>query len=108
MLVLAMFAAGLVLLALAAPQWSGWVGVAATAQLPNDQAILSWLGNLVADPAVALEAVTALAEQTLTSAEEMGLLLTLATVLLAAASIVGLVQLLGSERPLAATAEAQA
>jgi anti-sigma factor RsiW len=107
-LILAMFAAGLVLLALAAPQWSGWVGVAATAQLPNEQAILGWLGNLVADPAVALEAVTALAEQTLTGVEEMDLLFTLATVLLAAASIAGLVQLLGGERSLAATTEAQA
>lgn len=108
MLVLAMFAAGLGLLALAAPQWSGWVGAAATAQLPGDQAILGWLGNLVADPSIALEAVTAFAEQTLTGVEEMDVFFTLATVLLAAASIAGLVQLLGSERPLAAQAGAPA
>ena len=106
-LVLAMFAAGLGLLALAAPQWSSWAVAAATAQLPNNQAILSWLGNFMGDPAVALEAVTAFAEQALTGVEEMDVLFTLATVLLAAASIAGLVQLLGSEKPSAATAKAQ-
>ena len=108
MLVLAMFAAGLALLALAAPKWSGWAVAAATAQLPNEQAILGWLGNLVADPAIALETVTAFGQQTLTGVEEMDVLFTLATVLLAAASIAGLVQLLGSEQPLAAKASAQA
>jgi anti-sigma factor RsiW len=106
-LVLAMFAAGLGLLALAAPQWSSWVAAAATAQLPNDQAILSWLGNLVADPAVAWGAVTAFSEQALTGVEDMDVLFTLATVLLAAASIAGLVQLLGSEQPSTTTAKAQ-
>jgi len=108
MLVLAMFAAGFISLALAAPQWSGWASVAAAAQLPNEQAILGWLGNLVANPTLALETVTVFAEQTLASAEEMDVLFTLATVLLAAASIAGLVQLLGSEQPLAAKARAQA
>ncbi len=106
-LVLAMFAAGLGLLALAAPQWSSWGVAAATAQLPNDQAILSWLGSLVTDPAVALGVVTAFAEQALTGVEDMDVLFTLATVLLAAASIAGLVQLLGSERPSATTAKVQ-
>ena len=106
-LVLAMFAAGLGLLALAAPQWSSWAVAAATAQLPNNQAILSWLGNFMGDPAVALEAVTAFAEQALTGVEEMDVLFTLATVLLAAASIAGLVQLLGTKQPSAATAEAR-
>jgi hypothetical protein len=108
MLVLAMFAAGLGLLALSAPRWSGWAVAAATAQLPNDQAILDWLGNLIADPAIALDAVTAFAGQVFTGTEEMDVLVTLATVLLAAASIAGLVQLLGGERPLAAQARAQA
>ena len=108
MLVLAMFAAGLGFLALAAPHWSGWASVAAAAQLPNDQAVLDWLGSLVADPAIALDALTAFAGQVFTGAAEMDLLVTLATVLLAAASITGLVQLLGSERPLAAKATVQA
>ena len=108
MLVLAMFAVGFGLLALSAPRWSGWVVAAATAQLPNDQAVLDWLGSLVADPAIALEAVTVFAGQVFTGAAEMDLLVTLATVLLAAASITGLVQLLGSERPLAAKATVQA
>jgi anti-sigma factor RsiW len=108
MLVLAMFAAGLGFLALAAPQWSGWAVASATAQLPNEQTILGWLGDLVADPTIALETVKGFAEQMLTGVEEMDVLFTLATVLLAAASIAGLVQLLGSEQPLAAKARAQA
>jgi hypothetical protein len=108
MLVLAMFAAGLGMLALSAPRWGGWVVAAATAQLPNEQAVLGWLGNLVADPTLALETVTAFGQQTLTGVEEMDVLSTLATVLLAAASTVGLVQLLGSEQPLAAKARVSA
>jgi len=108
-LVLAMFAAGLGLLALAAPHWSGWAAVAAVAvQLPTEQAIVGWLGNFVADPGIALGAMTAFAGQTLTGVEEMDMLFTLGTVILAAASIAGLAQLLGSERPRAATVEALA
>ena len=99
-LVLVTFVVGLVLLALAAPRWSAWVQAAATAQLPTDQTVLNWLASLAADPALALDAVMSFAEQTLTgTAEEMGVLLTLATVLLAAASLGGLAQLLGGERP---------
>jgi anti-sigma factor RsiW len=103
-LVLVTFVVGLVLLALAAPQWSGWVQAAATAQLPTDQTALNWLAGLAADPALALDAVMTFAEQTLTgAADEMDVLLTLATVLLAAASLGGLAQLLGGERPRIAT-----
>jgi len=105
LLVPAMFAVGLVLLALAAPQWSGWVQAAATAQLPTEQTMLSWLANLIADPTIVLDAVMTFAEQTLTgTADEMGVLLTLATVLLAGASLGGLAQLLGGERPRMAAA----
>jgi anti-sigma factor RsiW len=104
-LVLVTFVVGLVLLALAAPRWSDWVQAAATAQLPTDQTVLNWLASLAADPALALDAVMSFAEQTLTgTAEEMGVLLTLATMLLAAASLGGLAQLLGGERPRMATA----
>jgi anti-sigma factor RsiW len=104
-LVLVTFVVGLVLLALAAPQWSGWVQAAATAQLPTDQAVLNWLANAVADPVLALDAVMTFAEQTLTgTADEMGVLLTLATMLLATASLGGLAQLLGGERPRMAAA----
>ena len=93
------------MLALAAPRWIGWVQAATTAQLPTDQAVLNWLANAAADPALALDAVMAFAEQTLTgTAEEMDVLLTLATVLLAAASLGGLAQLLGGERPRMAAA----
>jgi anti-sigma factor RsiW len=99
-LVLVTFAVGLVLLALAAPRWIGWVQAAATAQLPTDQAVLNWLASAAADPLLALDGVVTFAEQMLTgTAEEMDVLLTLATVLLATASLGGLAQLLGGERP---------
>jgi hypothetical protein len=81
------------------------VQAAATAQLPTDQAVLNWLANAAADPVLALDAVMTFAEQTLTgTADEMGVLLTLATVLLAGASLGGLAQLLGGERPRMAAA----
>jgi len=100
LLVLATFVVGLVLLALAAPRWIGWVQAAATAQLPTDQAVLNWLANAAADPVLALDTVMTFVDQTLTgTAEEMDVLLTLATVLLATASLGGLAQLLGGERP---------
>ena len=105
LLVLATFVVGLVLLALAAPQWSGWVQAAATAQLPTDQVVLNWLANAAADPVLALDTVMTFVDQTLTgTAEEMDVLLTLATVLLATASLGGLAQLLGGERPRMAAA----
>ena len=105
LLVLATFVVGLVLLALAAPRWIGWVQAAATAQLPTDQAVLNWLANAAADPVLALDTVMTFVDQTLTgTAEEMDVLLTLATVLLATASLGGLAQLLGGERPRMAVA----
>jgi anti-sigma factor RsiW len=108
MLVLAMFSAGLGMLALSAPRWGGWVVAAATAQMPNEQAILGWLGSLVADPTFALDALTTFAGRVFTGTAEADLLATLATVLLAAASIAGLVHLLGGEWPWAAKARVQA
>ena len=108
MLVLVMFAAGLGLLALATPQWSGWVSAAATAQLPSEQTISTWLSSLVADPTIALDAMMTFLEQTVMgAADDVGLLITSATVLLAAASIAALVQLLGGERPMLTVAETQ-
>jgi hypothetical protein len=93
------FAVGLVLLALAAPQWSGWVVTTSSAQLPTGEAILAWLGNLAADPNSAWDTMLTFAEQMFTGpAEEMGTLITLAAMLLASASVAGLVQLLGGER----------
>jgi len=104
-LVLVTFVVGLVLLALAAPQWSMWVQAAATAQLPTDQMVLNWLAGAAANPVLVLDAVIALAEQTLTgTAEEPSVLLTLAMVLLAMASLGWLAQLLGGERPRRAAA----
>jgi anti-sigma factor RsiW len=105
LLVLVTFVIGLVLLALAAPQWSIWVQAAVTAQLPTDQVVLNWLVNAAADPVLTLDAVMTFGEQMLTgTAEEMDVVLTLATVLLATASVGGLAQLLGGERPRMAAA----
>jgi anti-sigma factor RsiW len=99
-LVTAAFAAGLALLALAAPGWSSWAQAATTVQLPTEQTLLAWLGSLVADPTLMLDELMLFAEQTLTGAtEEMDVLLTLATILLALASVGGLAQLLGGDRP---------
>ena len=99
-LVPAAFAVGLVLLVLAAPQWSSLAQAMATAQLPTEQTLLAWLDNLVTDPASVLNGLMPFAEQTLTNAtQKMDVLLTLATALLASASVAGLAQLLGSERP---------
>ena len=99
-LVPAAFTIGLVLLVLAAPRWVGWAQAAATAQLPTEQTLVAWLYNLVTDPALVLDDLMLFAEQTLTSAtEEIDVLLTLATALLASASLAGLAQLLGGERP---------
>jgi predicted anti-sigma-YlaC factor YlaD len=107
-LVLGMFVVGLVLFALAAPQRSGWVQAASSVQLPTEQTLAAWLGELVANPIVILDSLTAFAEQALmSSVEEMNALLTLATALLAVASIAGLAQLLG-EYPSAAAREARA
>jgi len=105
--VLAMFVVGFVLLALAAPQWSGWVQAASVVQPPTEQTVAAWLGQLAADPTVILDSLMALAEQAPTSSvEEMNVLLTLATALLAMASIAGLAQLLG-ERPSGSAREAR-
>jgi anti-sigma factor RsiW len=106
-LVLAMFTAGLILFMLAAPQWSGWVQAAASAQLPTEQTVAAWLDELAADPTVILDSLMAFTEQALmSSVEEINVLLTLAAALLATASIAGLAQLLG-ERPSVAAHEAR-
>jgi anti-sigma factor RsiW len=106
-LVPAAFVVGLVLLALAAPQWSGWVLAASSAQLPTDQAVMTWLANLATDPAATLDTLLTFAEQMLTGpGEEMGALMTAATMLLASASVAWLAQLLGGEHPLTTAAGA--
>ncbi len=101
--VLAMFVVGFALLAMAAPQWSGWVQAASVVQLPTEQSAAAWLGQLAADPTVMWDSLMALAEQAPTSSVEgMNVLLTLATALLAMAGIAGLAQLLGEHPSVAA------
>ena len=106
MSVAAVFALGLVLFALAGPQWSAWVQAVATTQLPTDQTVLIWLGSLLSDPVSSFDSLLSLAGQWLVDpVGEMNVLLTLAATLLAVASVVGLAQLLSGERPLATTVE---
>ncbi len=94
-LVPVMFAAGLVLLALAVSQWGGavqWV------QLPTEQTTLAWLGNLALDPSALFDGLQMSAEQMLAEATvDWDALFTLSTILLAMASIAGLAQLLSGE-----------
>ncbi len=98
-LVPAMFAVGLVLLALASPQWGGWVQAASTAQMPTQQAVINWVADLATDPAPALDTALGLVEPMIAGATvEMNLLMTLGAMLIASASVAGLAQLLGGER----------
>jgi hypothetical protein len=109
MSVAAVFALGLVLFALAVPQWSAWVQAMAIAQLPTEQTVLIWLGSLLSDPVSSFDSLLFLAGQWLVDpVGEMNVLLTLAATLLAVASVAGLAQLLSGERPLATTVERQA
>ncbi len=95
----AAFAFGLVLLIPAAPRWLGWLGTA-TEQLPTGQAGLAWLITFLANPAASLDSLLSFAEQLLMApAGEMDVMLTSAMVVLTLASLAGLAQLLGSERP---------
>jgi anti-sigma factor RsiW len=109
MSVAAVFALGLVLFALAVPQWSAWVQAMTIAQLPTEQTVLIWLGSLLSDPVSSFDSLLSLAGQWLVDpVGEMNVLLTLAATLLAVASVAGLAQLLSGERPLATTVEGQA
>ena len=105
-LVPATFVAGLALLMLTAPEW-GSRAQTAIAQLPTGEVLATWLVNLATDPAIALESLMTLVEQMIIGTTELSALLTLATVLLAGASVAGLAQLLG-ERPGMVTTEMSA
>jgi len=102
-LVPAMFAIGLVLVMSLAPRWSGWAQIA-RAELPTSEVMATWLVNAVMDPAVALESFVLSAESILIGTAELDAALTLATVLLALASVAWLAQLLGADRPTIARA----
>lgn len=97
------FTLGLVLLIMAAPRWQGWLETA-TGQLPTGQTGLAWLTALLTNPAAILDSFWSFAEQLLMApAGEMDVMLTSAMVVLTLASLAGLAQLLGSERPNIAT-----
>ena len=102
-LVPAMFVVGLVLVMSLAPRWSGWAQIA-RAELPTSEIMATWLVNVVMDPAVALESFVLSAESILAGTAELDAALTLATVLLALASVAWLAQLLGADRPTIARA----
>jgi hypothetical protein len=96
--VLAMFALGGLLLVLAAPHWTGWVQALATYELPTENLVGGWLTNLLFDPVTTFNSLLSGAAQTwLNPAGQMDVLVTLAIIVLAVASVAGLAQLLGDE-----------
>ena len=102
-LVPAMFVIGLALVMSLAPRWGGWAQMAGS-ELPTGEAMAAWLANVLMDPAMALESFILSAESILAGPAELDVALTLATVLLALASVAWLAQLLGPDRPTTARA----
>jgi predicted anti-sigma-YlaC factor YlaD len=96
-LVPAMFVIGLALVMSLAPRWGGWAQIAGS-ELPTSEAMTTWLINVVIDPAMALESLILSAESILAGTAELDVALTMATVLLALASVAWLAQLLGADR----------
>ena len=91
----AMFALGVLLLALAAPQWIGWVQNVAASELPGEETVRGWLTNLLFDPVTAFNSLFSGAVSTwLNPGGQIGALVTLAIIVLAVASAAGLAQLL--------------
>jgi anti-sigma factor RsiW len=103
MLVPAMFVIGLALVMSLAPRWGGWAYMTGS-ELPTGEAMTAWLVNVMMDPATALESFIMSAESILVGPAELDVALTLATVLLALASVAWLAQLLGADRPTTARA----
>jgi hypothetical protein len=96
--VFAAFAVGVLLLVLAAPQWTGWMRYVATYELPSEEMVWGWLSNLVVDPVTVVHSLLSGAVQAwLYSAGQVDVLVTLAVIVLAWASMAGLAQLLGDE-----------
>jgi VanZ family protein len=98
-----MFVIGLALVMSLAPRWGGWAQMAGS-ELPTGEAMAAWLANVLMDPAMALESFILSAESILAGPAELDVALTLATVLLALASVAWLAQLLGPDRPTTARA----
>jgi cation transport ATPase len=96
--VLGMFALGGLLLVLAAPHWTGWVQALAAYELPTEDMVGGWLTNLLFDPVTAFNSLLSGAVQAwLNPGGQMDVLVTLAIIVLAVASVAGLAQLLGDE-----------
>jgi hypothetical protein len=94
----ALFAVGVVLLMLAAPHWTGWVQALATYELPAEDVVGGWLAHLLFDPAATFNSLLAGTAQTwLNPAGQIDALVTLAIIVLAVASVAGLMQLLDDE-----------
>ncbi len=94
----AMFALGGLLLVLAAPHWTGWVRALATYEPPTEDMVGGWLTNLLFDPVTTFNSLLSGAAQTwLNPVGQIDMLVTLAIIVLAVASVAGLAQLLGDE-----------
>jgi anti-sigma factor RsiW len=94
----AAFALGLILLIVTVPHWANWAQALATAQLPTAQTALAWLGRLIVEPSMIWDDVVVFLDQlTISSADEMDVLITLASLVLVVASVTALAQLLNDE-----------
>jgi len=94
----AAFALGLILSIVTVPHWTNWVQVLTTAQLPTAQTALAWLNRLIVEPSMIWDDVVVFLDQlTISSADEMDVLITLTAVVLAVASVTALAQLLNDE-----------
>jgi len=94
----AIFAVGVLLLVPAAPHWTGWVQALAAYELLTEDMVGGWLTHLLFDPATTFNSLLSGAAQPwLNPTGQMDVLVTLAIIVLAVASIAGLMQLLGDE-----------
>lgn len=94
----AAFAVGMLLLVQAAPQWLGWVQNVATSGLPTVDMAQGWPTNLLFDPVATFHSLlSGVVQAWLNPAGQMDVLVTLAIIVLAVASLAGLAQLLGDE-----------
>ena len=88
----------ILLLIVTVPHWANWAQALATAQLPTAQTALAWLGRLIVEPSMIWDGVVVFLDQlTISSADEMDVLITLASLVLVVASVTALAQLLNDE-----------
>ena len=95
----AIFALGVLLLVLAAPRWMRWTQDVMTYQLPTEEMVWNWLTKLAFDPTGTSASLLSRTVKTwLNPGGQTDVTMTLGIIMLAVASVAGLVQLLGDRR----------